>query len=75
MAGQGGGRAGGQVPLVHGQHHVDCFLFQLGKMSGTHVTATVTLIPGPPRAVGHLKLVVEEQGEGRILQREKERGG
>lgn len=36
-------------------------------MSGADITATVTLVPRPPRTVGHLKLVMEEEGEGGIL--------
>lgn len=42
-------------------------------MSGTDITTAVTLIPRPPGTVRHLKLIMEEEREGGILEREKGR--
>lgn len=47
------------------------FLFELSEVSSTDITATVTLVPRPPGAVGHLEFIMEEEREGRILEGEK----
>lgn len=48
------------------------FLFKLSEVSGTNIAAAVTLIPRQPRTVGHLKLIMEEEGEGGILGKGRE---
>lgn len=42
-------------------------------MSGADITATVMLVPRPPRTVGHLKLIVKEERDGGILEGERNR--
>lgn len=64
-------RSGRQIPLIEGEDQAHGFLFELSEVSGTDITATVPLVPRPPRAVGHLKLVVEQEWEGGILGGEK----
>lgn len=64
---QGGRGAGGEVPVVQGEHHVDGLLLELGQVGGADVTAAVTLVPRSAGTVGDLELVMEEEGEGGIL--------
>lgn len=42
-------------------------------MSGADITATVTFVPRSPGTVGHLKLIVKQEREGRILGGERNR--
>lgn len=44
--------------MVEGEHQADSFLFELREVSGAHVTAAVTFVPRPTRAVGHLQFVM-----------------
>lgn len=62
---RGGG--GGQIPLVESEDQAHGLLFELSEVGGADITAAVVFVPCPPRAVGHLKLVVEEEREGGIL--------
>lgn len=69
------GRRGGwwrQIPLVKSEDHAHGFLFELSKVSGADITATVTFVPCPSRTVGHLKLIMKEEREGGILEGERE---
>ncbi len=66
------GRGGRQIPLVESEDHAHGFLFELSEVSGADIAATVTFVPRPPRTVGHLKLVMQEEREGGILEGETE---
>lgn len=60
--------------MVKCKDHAHSLLFELGEVCGTDVTAAVTFIPGPPRTVWYLKLIMKEEREGRILEGEKQKG-
>lgn len=42
-------------------------------MRGADIATTVAFVPRTPRAIWHLKLIVKEEREGRVLQGEKQK--
>ena len=68
-----GGGSGRKIPLVESEDHAHGFLFELSEVSCADITATVALIPRSPRTVRHLKLIMEEDREGGILEGDREK--